>query len=193
MGRIQLFTKEEITSAALELTRAKGSDAVTARALAAHLGSSSRPIFGLFKNMDEVHASVATAALPQYRAYVEREIASGVYSVYKAVGMAYIRFAREEKNLFYAMFVERDTLESLQGAKTPAAILKTVCTGTGLSREAVRRFHTEMWRVVHDIACSGTENYAGTSEETASELFDRAYTELITRYLHEESEEGEKP
>ena len=54
MPRKALFTKEEIVEKALDLVRRKGLDALTARELGAALGSSSRPIFTLYNNMEEV-------------------------------------------------------------------------------------------------------------------------------------------
>ena len=46
------FTREQIIQAALELTAEKGIGALTARSLAQRLGSSAKPIFGLFTNME---------------------------------------------------------------------------------------------------------------------------------------------
>ena len=43
------FTRDEITNAALNVTRKNGISGLTARALAAELGCSVKPIFGLFK------------------------------------------------------------------------------------------------------------------------------------------------
>ena len=48
------FTRDEMTNAALNVTRKNGISGLTARALAAELGCSVKPIFGLFKNMEEV-------------------------------------------------------------------------------------------------------------------------------------------
>ncbi|MEI5604342.1 TetR family transcriptional regulator, partial [Streptomyces brasiliscabiei] len=62
MPRKFMFTREEIIAAALNLTRKGGISALTARALGVELGSSSRPIFGLFKNMEEVQQEVFRAA-----------------------------------------------------------------------------------------------------------------------------------
>lgn len=47
------FTRDEITNAALNVTRKNGISGLTARALAAELGCSVKPIFGLFKNMEK--------------------------------------------------------------------------------------------------------------------------------------------
>ena len=52
------FSKEQITEAGLQIVREKGADSLTARALGEKLGSSSCPIFTVFKNMEEVQQSV---------------------------------------------------------------------------------------------------------------------------------------
>ena len=56
------FTEDEIVSEALELVRTRGAKALTARALAERLGCSAKPIFGLFKNMEELQLRVLCAA-----------------------------------------------------------------------------------------------------------------------------------
>ena len=94
MPRSFLFTREEIVQAALALTREGGIGAVTARALGAKLGTSSKPIFSLFQSMDEVQQAVLQAADEVYHAYLREHMARGDYPPYKASGMAYIRFAR---------------------------------------------------------------------------------------------------
>lgn len=66
-----MFTREEIIAAALNLTRKGGISALTARALGVELGSSSRPIFGLFKNMEEVQQEVFRAADALYQSYLK--------------------------------------------------------------------------------------------------------------------------
>lgn len=62
MPRNFMFTKEEIIAAAVSVTREKGFQALTARALGERLGSSPKPIFGLFENMAEVQKEVLNAA-----------------------------------------------------------------------------------------------------------------------------------
>ena len=54
MPRRYMFTKEEITEAALNITRRNGFSALTARSLGQELGCSSKPVFGLFDNMESV-------------------------------------------------------------------------------------------------------------------------------------------
>ena len=77
---------------------------MTARALATELGCSVKPIFGLFKNMEEVQQEVLIAANLLYQNYLQEDMAKGKYPPYKASGMAYIRFAKEERELFRLLF-----------------------------------------------------------------------------------------
>lgn len=61
MPRDFLFTKEEVVKAALDLTREKGFAAVSARSLGEKLGTSSRPVFSHFGNMEEVRQAIIEA------------------------------------------------------------------------------------------------------------------------------------
>ena len=105
------FTREEIIQAALDLTAEKGVGALTARGLAQRLGSSAKPIFGLFANMEEVQQEVVKAANLRYQEYLRQDMSAGRYPPYKASGMAYIRFAREQKELFKLLFMRDRTHE----------------------------------------------------------------------------------
>ena len=100
-----LFTRAEIIEAALRITRRAGLSGLTARSLAAALGCSVKPIFGLFRNMEQVQQEVRAAADAQYQAAIREAMSDGRYPPYKASGMAYIRFAREEKELFKLLFM----------------------------------------------------------------------------------------
>lgn len=90
MPRKFMFTRDEIITAALKLVKTGGISALTARALGTELGSSSRPIFGLFKNMEEVQQEVLKAANVLYQSYLKEDMQKGIYPPYKASGMAYM-------------------------------------------------------------------------------------------------------
>lgn len=94
------FTREQIVAAALAITRERGFDAVTARAIADTLHSSSKVIFSAFSGMDDLLAATIAAADAQYRAYSADFVRDSADPPYKAVGTAYIRFAQNEPNLF---------------------------------------------------------------------------------------------
>lgn len=97
------FTREELATAAFDLVREEGTDALTARALAKRVGCSVCPVFSAFKDMDEVRDAVREKA---DRLFSEYMIVADNYSpAYKKRGMQWIKFAQEEKNLFRMMFM----------------------------------------------------------------------------------------
>lgn len=99
------FTKEEIVDAALRVTRESGIASLTARSLAAELGASTRPMFTYFDSMDALKREVHEAAKQLYRAYVERSLAGPI--PFLGVGQSYIRFAKDEPELYKLLFLER--------------------------------------------------------------------------------------
>lgn len=182
------FTREEIIQTALNLTRERGVCALTARGLADSLGSSAKPIFGLFQNMEEVQREVIMAAKALYHDYLQKDIAQNLYPPYKASGMAYIRFAREEKELFRLLFM-RDRSHEMEEENTEELepLLKLIRTNTGLDEETARLFHLEMWLFVHGIAVMAATSYLDWDTEMTSRVLTDAYTGLLCRFCPQNS------
>ena len=99
------FSKEEIVHAALEVASEKGIDAVTAREVAHKIGASTRPIFTYFDSMAELKAEVYRLAKGRYQGYIEVGLEGPV--PFLGVGQAYIRFAREEPQLYRLLFLSK--------------------------------------------------------------------------------------
>lgn len=185
------FKKEEIITAALDITREKGIFAVTARALAAKLGCSVKPIFGLFKNMEEVQQEILTAANQLYQNYLQEDMSKGQYPQYKASGMAYIRFAKEENKLFKLLFMRDRSKEKIQENREEIQpFVELLKTNLGVCEEEARLFHLEMWVFVHGIATMAATSYLDWDEGFISKLLTDAYLGLKQCYLGEEREHG---
>lgn len=183
MPRKFMFTKEEILNAALDLAREEGFSAVTARALGGRLGTSSQPIFGHFENMEDVKTSVIRAADELYARYLKEDMESGKYPPYKASGMAYIRFAREEKELFKLLFM-RDRTREDRTAERPETqmIAALISRQVNISKEQAMLFHLEMWAYVHGVATMIATNYYDWSEELCSRTLTDMYQGLKYKY-----------
>ena len=185
------FTREEIIQAALDLTAEKGVGALTARGLAQRLGSSAKPIFGLFANMEEVRQEVVKAANLRYQEYLRQDMSAGRYPPYKASGMAYIRFAREQKELFKLLFMRDRTHEEKAAGDELEALLGLIQKNMGLSRDDAYRFHLEMWIYVHGIATMIATAYLEWDMDFISAALTDAYQGLRLRFLPKETE-GER-
>ena len=164
------FTREEIIQAALDLTRESGIAAVTARGLGAKLGSSVKPIFSLFENMEEVQNEVLKAAEKLSQARIRETMESGQYPPYKASGIAYICFASDRSR---ETFDEGDSIKPL---------IEEIQKQTGLSEEDAYRFHLEMWVYVHGIATMIATSYLEWDLDTVSEVLTDAYVGLKYRF-----------
>lgn len=185
------FTREQIIQAALDLTAEKGVGALTARGLAQRLGSSAKPIFGLFANMEEVQQEVVKAANLRYQEYLRQDMSAGRYPPYKASGMAYIRFAREQKELFKLLFMRDRTHEEKAAGDELEALLGLIQKNMGLSRDDAYRFHLEMWIYVHGIATMIATAYLEWDMDFISAALTDAYQGLRLRFLPKETE-GER-
>ena len=180
------FSREEIIAAALDIVREGGMTALTARSLAARLGSSAKPVFGLFENMQEVQKEVVLAANAEYQEFLYAEMMRGIYKPYKASGMAYIAFARKEKELFKLLFMrDRSDEQGDTRDESVADIIALISRNTGLSEENARLLHLEMWMFVHGIATMIVTNYLDWEEEHVSRALTDAYEGLRTRWCGE--------
>lgn len=183
MPRNFMFTKDEIINAGLDLVREKGFSAVSARALGDKLGTSSRPVFSYFENMSDVQKGIIAAAEEIYISYVREDMSSGKYPPYKASGMAYIRFAREEKELFKLIFMrDRSKEETKEFSPEREMLIELISTQVNISKEEASLFWLEMWAYVHGIATMIATGYLDWDEELVSKSLTDAYIGLKYRY-----------
>ena len=177
------FTREQIITAALNVTRKNGIVGLTARGLAAELGSSAKPIFGLFQNMEEVQKEVIAAANTLYQSYISRGMTEGKYPPYKASGIAYIQFAKEEKELFKLLFMRDRTGEKIEENREEIRpMLNIIMKNLGISEDEARVFHLELWLYVHGIATMIATNYLDWDIEFISNALTDAFEGLKYRY-----------
>ena len=103
------ITKEDIVEAAVGIVRESGAQALNARTVATALNCSTQPVFSNFETMEALRLAVVEKADRLCGACMQRETQKGEYPPYKASGMAYIRFAREEKELFKLLYMRDRT------------------------------------------------------------------------------------
>lgn len=183
MPRKFMFTREEVVATALDLVRERGMAAVTARGLGKRLGSSSKPIFGLFENMEDVLSAIMDAANKLYQSYLREDMAKGKYPPYKASGMAYIRFAKEERELFKLLFMrDRSNEKTEENKEELQPLIRLIRHNLGISEEDAYLFHLEMWIYVHGIATMMATSYLDWDDEFIGEAITDAYQGLKYRY-----------
>ena len=107
---------------------------------------------------------------------------SGQYPPYKASGIAYICFAREEKELFKLLYMRDRSRETFDEGDSIKPLIEEIQKQTGLSEEDAYRFHLEMWVYVHGIATMIATSYLEWDLDTVSEVLADAYVGLKYRF-----------
>ena len=175
-------TKEEIIAAALEILRQKGMEAVNARAVAAALGCSTQPIFSNYSSMGALQHDVLAAGYAEYNRWIEQQMKDGQYPPYKASGMAYISFARTRPQLFKELFMRDRTGEPPAGDDPlTRSIVALIVKNTGLSEQAARQLHIELWIFIHGIAAMLVTGYLDLEEPVISSMLTDVYLGLLNR------------
>lgn len=176
-------TKESIVDAAVALVRDKGSEALNARTLAAVLNCSTQPIFSNFATMEDLRLAVVKRADALCQEYMHKEVESGKYPTYKANGMAYIRFAKEEKELFRLLYMRDRTAENEPGESLVNNEMEDIVhQNTGLDGLQAKLFHLEMWAYVHGIATMYATGFLNLEWDLVSKMLTDAYQGLRKQY-----------
>ena len=148
------YTREEMIEAAVRVVREKGIDALTAKALAGELGVSTQPVFTCFHTIEEAKREVRVAAERVYDRYVEDGLRMKV--PFLGVGMQYIRFAKEEPQLYRLLFLTTNENGN-------SSVMDAIHHSQDLVRESLQqiyhidaptadRYFRDMWLVAHSLA-----------------------------------------
>ncbi len=177
------FTKEEIVASALALVREGGIERLTAREVGKRLGASAKPIFGSFAGMEELQAETMKAAENIYQSYIAEDMAKGEYPPYKASGMAYIRFAKEEKELFKWLFMRNRAGEQVgEDREAIRPILDIIMQNLGINEEDAYRLHLQLWICVHGVATMIATAYLEWDKPFIENTLTDVYQGLKNRY-----------
>ena len=148
------FTREEMVAAAMRVVRAKGIDGLTAKTVADELGASTQPVFTAFGSMDTVRQEIYAAAVRVYDGYVNAGLHEKI--PFFGVGMQYIRFAREEPELYRFLFLtraldqEHSAMQSMQHLQ--ALVRPTLTRVYRISADEADLYFRDLWFVVHSLS-----------------------------------------
>lgn len=177
------ITKEDIINATVNVVRKNGIQGINVRTIASILNCSTQPIFSNFKGVEELRFAVIEKSDLLFQEYMKREIENGKFPIYKASGMAYIRFAKEEKELFKLLYMRDRSCENIfEGSNINKKMESIVQNNTGLSGDEAKLFHLEMWAYVHGIATMFATGYLDIDWELVSKMLTDSYEGLKKQY-----------
>lgn len=166
----KIIGKDSIVQAATQLVSERGMDALNARAVAQRCGCSTQPIYLCFDNLGELKRAVVSEMEKCYDGYISAEITSGKYPTYKASGMGYVRFAKEQPNFFKYMFMRDRRDETVDEDAYRFHREAALASAYGFNESEAERMHTHMWVYVHGIATMYATGYFDWDWEAVSKL-----------------------
>ena len=178
MARKETITKNDLLDAAFKMVQQEGIEEVTARKVANRAGCSTQPIFRIYSNMDELIGDLfhlATDFFEDYYNHYEKK----TITPFVNLGMAYISFASEEKNLFRFLFLSetrygKSLYELVNGNN--AAVAKEVNAAKQNGCLDPSEMFMKMWIFIHGAACMTLTGDYDLSEEETLTLLKDSYT-----------------
>ena len=177
------FTKEEIVAAALQLVSQKGVEALTARELGETLGSSARPIFTAFRNMEELQEAVRAAAMRRFESYAERTLPD--MPLFKQVGMQMVLFGAQEPKLYQFLFMRENRgavrFDGVFGelGQTATICMEAIRRDYDLSEAEARRLFENVWIYTFGVGALCATRVCHFSVEKLGEMLSTEFQAMM--------------
>jgi len=152
------FTKDAFVDAAFKILRTKGWDNLSARSLAKELNCSTMPIYSYLKSMKSLYEELRKKAVDLLITY-QKTPRTG--QIFFNMGVGYILFAKQEKNLFRFLYQRKEGEERYQeiekrirefAFKNLTQNMKADPMLEGLDEQTLKDVLTKMWIFVHGLA-----------------------------------------
>lgn len=185
------ITEEIILNEAILLIQEKGYENLNARDLAKKIGCSVHPIFRVFQSMDGLKEAVYKKAEDFYNSkmFEAGEKEDGFFQM----GLAYIDFAKNEKNLFKMLFMsdafQKQSIMDIAGAtEGDDEVIEMICQMTGLNKVSAKELYAGIWLTTHGIAAMFATNSCRYNDDEIKRLLHNSFMGLLMKLKKEEEE-----
>lgn len=163
-----------IIECALSITRKEGIEAINARRIGKELNCSLQPVYYYFGTMNTLRNEVIKAANDIYNKCLKNTL-NEIGNHFKSVGINYVRFATQEKELFKLLFMRSANLQSdykVEVDDNTEEIVKEIIHEFQLSDSDARKLHFELWVATHGIASMIATEYMDFASDQISSMLD---------------------
>ncbi len=178
------FTKEEIIEAATDIVAENGVDALTARELGSKLNSSARPIFTVFSCMEDLFASVRSAAMKRFENFIPTGVENLPY--FKQIGMKTIQFAIKQPKLFQLLFMrENSAAVNFDGVfvelgVTAEKCVQSICLDYALSDSKAKLLFENVWIYTFGLGVLCATGACKFSERDIGEMLTTEFCAMLS-------------
>ena len=185
----QRITREMILERSFAMFCKEGMEVVNARSVAKALNCSTQPIFWHFKHMEELKQATIRKAKDLYNEYIQSALTKPI--PFKAAGLAYIRFAKDEPILFSLLFMNDNhniNPTAIEYDENYNEILSAAAISSGLTEKNTKMLYFHLWIYVHGIATLLATKTEMFTDDQISEMLTAAYRAFTKNYKTEENQ-----
>ncbi len=154
MPAVVELSKDRIVKVAVKMVNEDGWDSINARSLAKRLGVSTKPLYRIYNNMDEIKQDIYNEISKQYDEFLTSRIDSK--KALLTLCIAYVEFALEYKNLFISLFLSNNlkwkSIENVLDEKWNQSTIINLVNKHGLSFEDAKGLFMNMWLYANGLA-----------------------------------------
>lgn len=170
-------TKKMVVDASFEVIRVNGHENLNARTLSEYLGCSTQPILYTFKTVDEIREAAYEMADSYHTEYIMPKETDD--NPMLALGLNYVRFGYEEKNLFRFLF-QTDKfggkdIGTLLSAPELSGIMEVIASGLKVDIEQAREMFLTFFCVAHGLASLFANNSMKYDEEQSKKMLENVF------------------
>lgn len=186
MPPVPKVTKEEIINAALNIVRKDGAASLTIRQTALQLHVSTQPVMSHFKTAAALKEAVFDAADRYHKDYLFDVDLSDSEEATMKIGLNFVRFARDEPNLFRFLFFfpykKTDSLRELLSNPDLNPVLQSMEYDSGIPEDRLKRNFSILAVYVHGYACLVAANSLNFREEELKNHMECQWFNLFPEY-----------
>ena len=175
------ITKKMVEDASFEVIRANGHENLNARRISEYLGCSTQPVLYTFKTVDEIREAAYSLADRYHTEFIMPKETDK--NPMLALGLNYVRFGNEEKNLFRFLFQTNKfggkDIEMLLGDPELTGILEVMAGGLKVDTEKARDMFMTFFCVAHGLASLLANNSMEYDEEQIKKILENVFDGMI--------------
>ena len=154
MPAIKELSKEHIVKVAVKMVNDTGWDSVNARSLAKKLNVSTKPLYRIYNNMDEIKEDIYKEISRQYDEFINSRIDNKKALI--TLCIAYVEFAQEYKNLFISLFLSNNlkwkSFDNVLDEKWNQSTIINLVNKHGYSFEEAKSLFMNLWLYANGLA-----------------------------------------
>ena len=181
MAKALALTKENIVLSAVKLINDEGYSALNARSLAKKIGISTKPLYRIYENMDEIKKDVLAEIYRQYDEFINSKIDSK--NAILTLCISYVEFANSYKNLFSSLFLSDNLkwnkIEDVFDEKWNQSTIINLVNKHGYTFEEAKDLFLHMWLYSNGLATLVATNQIILDEETITVKLVKTYKSLV--------------